>query len=800
MKKDHQFRENYADPSLRFQDWARRLGLEKSPILRFILDLEERFHLRRFLLLILFALILSIAITFEVRTAVQYQAGDVAKNDIVSPLSFEMIDEVTTEERKTKAESSVPVIFDFDPQVFERVSSNVLRSFRLMRAEMKNVNWPKGGAARAEATKEFFVHKAEFDKELGASLSDYIFEWLVEHHFDARFENALIRNLEIWYRDKLVDGIDKNIPTKTNIVLARVVQKSGRGREFFVRKTDLIDSSTDEFFQLREASSLSSREQGILLRVAREIIQPNLTLNRQEMESRRSAARDAVLPVSISLKKNQVLIAEGSIIQPYHVALLKHIEALRSASQRQFQVLAIATLFLSIIIVFFSYHRRLTRGKIRVPSKDLFLMGLISLGSVITTKIFLFLTETSFASKFGNWIPNSMFLYASPVAAGPMLAGLLLHSGEVIWLFSAFNAIVLGVMTEFNFPFMLVALAGGIAGARGVFNCKKRNDIYRAGIRTGLINALVVSLVVLIQKGDAGLSLGSELASTVPAGFLGGILASLVTMMLVPLLESVFNYTTDVKLLELSNLNHPLLKDMIVKAPGTYHHSMMVGSMVEAAAEEIEANPLLGKVMCYYHDIGKMEHSNYFIENQKAGHNPHDHISPFMSKTLLIAHVKDGVELGIEHKLGQPIIDGILMHHGTTLISYFYNKAIDQHGDDEPEISENEFRYPGPKPQFREAALCMLADSIEAASRSLDEPTPIRLQNIVKNIVQRKFMDGQLDECSLTLKDLSRVEAAFTRILLGIYHQRIDYPKSAGGGASEAPEVKVFPGTPGQPA
>jgi putative nucleotidyltransferase with HDIG domain len=238
-------------------------------------------------------------------------------------------------------------------------------------------------------------------------------------------------------------------------------------------------------------------------------------------------------------------------------------------------------------------------------------------------------------------------------------------------------------------------------------------------------------------------------------------------------------------------LNHPLLKEMIVKAPGTYHHSMLVGSMVEAAAEEIGANPLLGKVMCYYHDIGKMEHSNYFIENQKQGQNPHDHISPFMSKTLLIAHVKDGVEMGMTYKLGKPIIDGIIQHHGTTLISYFYNKALDMRNDEDPEFSDEEFRYPGPKPQFREAALCMLADSIEAASRSLDEPTPQRLQNIVRNIIQRKFSDGQLDECNLNLKDITKIENAFIRILLGIYHQRIDYPRSAGGGLGEQTSAGV---------
>lgn len=209
--------------------------------------------------------------------------------------------------------------------------------------------------------------------------------------------------------------------------------------------------------------------------------------------------------------------------------------------------------------------------------------------------------------------------------------------------------------------------------------------------------------------------------------------------------------------------------------------------MVEAAAKEIGANALLAKVMALYHDIGKMEHAQYFIENQ-SGYNPHDHISPFMSKTILVAHVKDGAELGLKHKLGTPIIDGILQHHGTTLISYFYNRAVEEMDENIDHVDENEFRYPGPKPQFKEAALVMLADSIEATARTLDEPTPSRLQNIVKNIIQSKFIDGQLDECNLTLRDLSTIETAFRKILLGIYHQRMDYPHMRDGKVVSVPQ------------
>jgi putative nucleotidyltransferase with HDIG domain len=263
------------------------------------------------------------------------------------------------------------------------------------------------------------------------------------------------------------------------------------------------------------------------------------------------------------------------------------------------------------------------------------------------------------------------------------------------------------------------------------------------------------------------------------AGFVGGLLGSILTMAFIPVVESVFNYTTDIKLLELANLSHPVMQEMVVKAPGTYHHSLVVGSMCEAAAKEIGANALLAKVMAYYHDIGKMEHAQYFIENQRPNYNPHDHVSPYMSKTILVAHVKDGAEMAMHHKLGQPIVDGILQHHGTTLIPYFFNRAMEEAAAQGDTVDESDFRYPGPKPQFKEAGIVMLADSIEAAARSLDEPTTTRLQSIVKTIIQNKFTDGQLEDCNLTLRDLSFIEKSFNKILLGIYHHRIDYPGAA---------------------
>ncbi|MFM6927664.1 MAG: HD family phosphohydrolase [Bdellovibrio sp.] len=781
-------RVNYEDHSQKFLDWVDSIGLEKTFFGRIIHMMEEKFFVRRAAFIFLYCVLLSYTIFFQIDVPYTFKVGDVARFDVPAPIGFEMTDEVTTEEKRLKAEYSVPMVYDFDTSVFERVSLGLIHSFRSMRNYYRETEWPKSPAAHRARVKEFFQFKKEFEQELGVTVSDFMFEWLVDNKFSARIEAILIRNLENWYENKVAEAPDRFIPTGQASVVARVVHRSNLGKEFSINRGEILDIQDPEHFQLDDKKDLdrfSEGDRANILYFARSLTIPNLTLNKQETTSRRQAARDAVIPVAITIKKGQIIVAQGSVIQPFHMAVVKQIENIRADKRKDLTALAMALMLSVVIMVFFSYLKRFTLNRVKVDFKDMAVMMLIAFGTVLCTKVYLFITDAAFVSKLGHIVPASFFLFAAPVAAGPMLVGLLVTSGEIVWLFTAFTAVCLGIMVDYNYALMIVSMVGGIAAARGVFSCKTRNDIYFAGVRTGCVNALVIAFVLAMTRFDQEGG-GREILWAIPAGFIGGIFSSLFAMMFIPLLESVFNYTTDVKLLELSNLNHPLLKDMIVKAPGTYHHSMMVGSMVEAAAEEIGANSLLGKVMCYYHDIGKMEHANYFIENQKPGHNPHDHISPFMSKTLLVAHVKDGVEMGVAYKLGKPIIDGIIQHHGTTLISYFYNKALDLKKEDDPEISDQDFRYPGPKPQFRESALCMLADSIEAAARSLDEPTPARLQNIVRNIVQRKFSDGQLDECNLTLKDISKVEVAFTRILLGIYHQRIDYPRAAGGQLGES--------------
>ncbi len=781
-------RSKYTDPSHRFVDWVQGLGFEQTFFARWAQDLDRRLSLRRVGFLFLFCLALSGLLFFDFDFSYQAKLGEVAPADIKSPLSFQMVDEVATQAKRREAVAAVPFIFDFDPHVQDRIESRIYRAFHSMRQEL--AEGPLGLSAEAVSGPQEEVHikeflrqnKSRFDEELGYKIGDRLFEWLTERRFQVQLENVLMRTLGLWLQGRLVEGaLPWAEQEAVEQILVRVLLRDGVGEELLWPVESLQDLRRLSQFTLegvRGAEALGPRDSRNTLRLAHYLIQPNLTFNRQETTARQGRAADEVLPVQISVQRNQTVVTAGTVIQPSHITILNEIRNLQQDRRTGLVVLATALLLVALILVSFSFMRRYSIRRIKIETSDVLVMGLVTLFTVFMTKMFLYMTDAAFLDRFGALIPPTMFLYAAPVAAAPMLIGLLVASGQVVWLFTIFIAFVLSLLVDMNVGFFVVTLLGGMAAARGVYACKTRNHIYWAGLRTGLVNATAITLVIGLQHSTSP-DLFHQLVWNVPAGLLSGLMAAMVAMMLVPLLESAFNYTTDIKLLELSSLNHPLMKEMMVKAPGTYHHSMVVGSMVEAAADLIGANSLLAKVMAYYHDIGKMEHSQYFIENQGPTYNPHDHISPYMSKTILIAHVKDGAEMGMAHKLGKPIVDGILQHHGTTLISYFYNKALQAQDDNLDCVEEADFRYPGPKPQFREAALVMLADSIEAAARSLEEPTSSRLQNIVKNIIQTKFLDGQLDECNLTLKDLSIIEKAYLRILLSIYHQRIDYPKAA---------------------
>jgi putative nucleotidyltransferase with HDIG domain len=331
-------------------------------------------------------------------------------------------------------------------------------------------------------------------------------------------------------------------------------------------------------------------------------------------------------------------------------------------------------------------------------------------------------------------------------------------------------ALLYGNQEGFDLATAMVALIVGTAAAYSVTKVRHRREFYRP--------MFFICLGYLFSIGFIGmmrLTPAATMIQDIGMGILSGVSAPILTSGILFIFEGLFKVTTDITLLELSDTNRPLLRELALQAPGTYHHSINVGYLAEAAAEGIGAHSLLTRVSSYYHDIGKLEKPEYFVENQRLGsRNPHDRLAPSMSSLILAAHIKDGVELAEQFNLPRSIIDVIQQHHGTSLMTYFYQKALDQSSDRE---AEEGYRYPGPKPETKEAAIVMLADSVEAASRTLDEKTPSRLKGLVTRIIQDKFAAGELDNCELSLKDLHRIGESFIHVLGGTFHHRVEYPR-----------------------
>ncbi len=785
-KNKSNMRTSYENPTAKFVDWVNGLGFEKTLFGKLAHRLDKNFEIRNIAYVFLFCLSLSFLIHYETSPVyTSYREGDIASVDVKSPLSFEMVDEIETAAMRVEAEDSVPPILDFDTKIYEELLDRIGLAFRSMRAKLGNKYWPKNEYERDKAVGQFLKNKSDFEEILGPyKISDSSFQWLSRVRFSSRYANYLIRLLEPVSRKKVIQELRPFENNDVEQVIIRSIEGDGSSNatdEFSISVKEIVDVASVKKQLARKLLtrdfkiSVENRRQ--LLRLSRDLVVANLSTNMQETAARKQGAREAVPESRLAIKKGQIIIASGSPIQAKHIVILNKIRNLQDKKRTDVLSILSASFLLLLLLVTTSFVRKFGMRIRKIDTKDIYAMGVISFLVIAISKLMLFVTDAALVREMGYTFNENFFLYLAPTSAGAMMLALLVHRGELIWFFSLFMAVVVSFLSDFSYPVALTTFIGGMAAARFVHKCKKRNDVYIAGVGTGLINLLSIFFLSILIKSAISYE---DLFLSMGAGFSSGILASLLSMMIVPLLESVFNYTTDVRLLELSNLNHPLLKEMLLKAPGTYHHSIIVGTMAESAAEEIGANSLLSKVGAFYHDIGKTNHAEYFIENQRKGYNPHDNISTHMSKTILIAHVKDGAEMAAKYQLGKPIKDIILQHHGTTLISYFYNKAKELE-DDINKVSEEEFRYPGPKPQFREAGLVMLADSIEAAARSLEDPTPARLQNIVRNIIQNKFLDGQLEDCNLTLRDLSVIERIYERILLTIYHQRMEYPVSMGG-------------------
>lgn len=481
----------------------------------------------------------------------------------------------------------------------------------------------------------------------------------------------------------------------------------------------------------------------------------NLIFSSEATERER---REALRQVEeIKILKDSKIIDKGEVVSEHHIKQLEALGLQTTSSQDfayYFGLLILTTLVLVCVGIFlYLYH-----PVIYFNSHKLLLLGIVFLITLLLAKAF------SFFSPF-----------LIPITLAPILITILFTKG-LATIITISLAILGGVIVGNDFRFIILTLISGLVAIYTARNVNQRSDLTRAGAIIAAVNAAtLLSLSLLMGSFQGTQTMIKSIVMDIIMGMTGGLMSSILAIGILPFLENAFGLTTSIRLLELANPNNGALKRLLLETPGTYHHSIIVGNLAEAVAEEIGADPILARVGAYYHDIGKTSDPYYFIENQLGNENIHDSLEPEESTKIIISHTTKGVD--IAEKFGLPVIikDLIQQHHGTTKLAFFYHKAVERYG--EANIKVEDFRYPGPKPQTKEAAILMLADSVEAAVRSIRQPSKEKIHDIIYKIVQDKIDDGQLDECPLTYKDVNKIKATLAKVLLGIFHQRIQYPK-----------------------
>ncbi|RQD69775.1 MAG: HDIG domain-containing protein [Tindallia sp. MSAO_Bac2] len=518
------------------------------------------------------------------------------------------------------------------------------------------------------------------------------------------------------------------------IKVAELQEEKSEIREFFHSLTEL-----DE--ELKESA----------IAVINATIRPNQFMDVEATDQLREEAREAVDPVVI--RRGDTLAEQGERITAETFSIMKELGLIESEFTPDLRLYAGISAVILLAMAVLTGYIWLFHPDYFYKTKRLFLLILIMLLVLISAK------------------PISILsIYLIPLATGAMLLALLLE-GRLALITNAILSILVAIMAGNDLLLLVMGLIGGTAGVLSMINTKQRGKIFFSGLVVGVSN-----VVIIISFGLIGNHQTLHVLQDAGMGMFNGVLCAVLAIGTLPFWEYSFSILTSVKLIELSNPSHPLLKKLLMEAPGTYHHSIVVGNLAEAAVNAIGGDGLLVRVGAFYHDIGKVKRPYFFKENQFMTENPHDKLAPSLSALIITGHTKDGVEIAEKNKLPQEIIAFIKEHHGTTLAAYFYHKAKQEYGDPKM-IDEMMYRYQGPVPQTRETAVLMLADSAEAAVRSLESPNRDKIEQIVKKIIQTKLDDGQLEDSQLTLTELKEIRQVFAQMLAGIMHERIKYPE-----------------------
>ncbi len=571
-------------------------------------------------------------------------------------------------------------------------------------------------------------------------------------------------------------------PWISDLVKAGIVGEKKNGFVLGYRTVTLREGETEapassgRFFEKREAldrigararSTFIGDPRAVQLAVAlaQPFVQPTVIYDRAETEWRRVQAQSTVRGVIGTVKKDELIVDANQRVTHDAVLKLRSLRNLELANSNQSEFLyppfARILLMLLFVAAFLTYLRMELPGVYRDN-------GMLAMFTLLT------LTVLGSVVALVNWGGQSEFTV--PLALAPLVVASLLEKRPAL-VFTLMLSVLATAVAELRAPFVPVAMMGGVTATYSVARLRHRWHFVRAFFAIALAN-----LAAIMAWDLARLAPTQTLLVDALAGTLNAFMATLVAFLLLPLVETVFRLTSDVTLLELSDLNRPLLRRMQLEAPGTYHHSMVVGSLAEAAAEAIGANSLLARVSAYYHDIGKLAKPEYYAENEPASsRSRHEKLTPSMSALVVKSHITEGLELARQQRLPRAVRNAIPEHHGTMVMAFFYHKALEL----DESARREDYSYPGPRPRSKETAILMLADGVEGASRALAEPTPSRIRGLVQRIIDERVRDGQLDDCGLTLQELAKIREAFIPVLTAIFHVRAPYPEFARRGARE---------------
>lgn len=704
------------------------------------------------ILKVFLALFLLLFISFIYPVESMYQPpelpreGEIAKDDILAPFTFPILktDEELEKDKKL-ALSNLHIVLKRE----RNVSFSVLNSLNQFFSKLDSLNQnTKGIDLREEKLSLVFPFLTKESTKLLANTKSF-----------EKLKPTCLEILTDIYKIGVVNDFENHSFENLNSVL--ILQE---GKETLVTTKDKILTLTEAKKELSYLARERFKSDALYATTAYEItfhfLVPNLKFDLEETNKRREE-------LLASIPKHKGLVLKGEeIVEKDQIISHSELEKLSSLASSEvkwsfkdnrweFVLLVIGRMIfvfsMILILLIFLY---IFKRELLFDTSKLLMITILILTEVLLAYLIVFQWQLS--------------EYLVPVALTSLLLTILLgvETGLIVTFILSF---LLGMMHNFNLNFALVSLVSGSVAAYSVREVTHRYKFYRP-----MLYVCFVYVVLIFLMESLKFSHTPKIIELCGYGIFNGFFSTVLTMGLLPMFESLFNITTDITLLELSDLNNPLLKRLALVAPGTYHHSIVIGNLAEAAAKSLGANTLLARVGAYYHDIGKMEKPEYFVENQMGFKSKHEKLTPSMSALILESHVKEGVEMAKKAKLPKQLIDLMKEHHGTTVMNYFYNKALEQGASEEV---KDEFRYPGPKPQSKEAAILMLADAVEAASRTLEDPKSSRIKAVVKRIIMDKFESGELDECDLTLKDLHVIEESFVPILIGVFHPRVDYPE-----------------------